>query len=124
MADIKLDDSGDIEIGTDGDLILVTGLDAIRQDLETRLKFFRGEWDLDTRLGIPYFDEILIKAPDLNVVRSLFRDAILSTAGVLRLTRLDLDYEGTTRTLSIRFDCQTTEGPLTYEDELIVPLPQ
>jgi len=122
--DIKLDDSGDLVIGTDGDLVLVTGIDAIAQDLKTRLLFFKGEWDLDTRLGVPYFEEILKKAPDLNVVRSIYNDVITSTEGVLFVDDLTLEYDGPTRRLSVSFSCQTTEGPLTFEDELIIPLPR
>jgi hypothetical protein len=122
--DLKLDDNGDLEIGTDGDLVLVTGIDAIAQDLKTRLLFFKGEWDLDTRLGVPYFEEILKKAPDLNVVRSIYNDVITSTEGVLFVDDLTLEYDGPTRRLSVSFSCQTTAGPLTFEDELIIPIPR
>jgi len=122
--DIKLDANGDIEIGNSGDLVLVTGLDAIAQDLRTRILFFKGEWALDTRLGVPYFEEILKKAPDLNVVRAIYNDVITSTEGVFSVNNLDLEYDGITRRLSVSFSCQTIEGPLTFEDELIIPLPR
>ena len=121
--DLKLDDNGDLLIGDDGDLVLVDGIDAIAQHLTIRLQFFQGEWLLDLRIGFPYFEEVLRKAPDLNVVRSLFREAILTTPGVLEVTDLELDYDGVTRALSVSFQAQTTEGPLTFDRELIIPAP-
>jgi hypothetical protein len=119
--DLQLDSDHDLEIGDDGDLILVEDLDSIVQHLTIRLQFFLGEWFLDERIGFPYFEEVLRKAPDLNVVRSLFRDAILTTPGVLAVTELNLDYDGTTRTLSVSFRAATTEGPLTFDQEFIIP---
>lgn len=116
-------DSSDLLIGDDGDLALVSGIDSIAQHLTIRLRFFRGEWILDLRIGFPYFEEVLRKAPDLNVIRSLFREAILTTPGVLELADLTLDYDGVTRTLSVSFRAQTTEGPLTFDRELIIPQP-
>lgn len=121
--DLQLDTDGDLEIGDDGDLILVDGVDAIAQHLLIRLRFFQGEWVLDVRIGIQYFEEILRKAPDLAVVRSIFREAILTTPGVIELVSLDLDYIGATRTLDVRFDAQTEEGLLTFDREFIIPLP-
>lgn len=121
--DLKLDDNGDLEIGNDGDLILIDGIDSIAQHLLISLKFFRGEWFLDLRIGFPYFEEVLRKAPDLNVVRLLFREAILATEGVLAVTDLALDYDGTTRGLSVSFRAQTSEGPLDFDQELIIPQP-
>lgn len=123
MADLKLDANGDLEIGPDGDLIIVRGLDAIMQHLRIRLQFFRGEWFLDTRLGIPYFEEVLRKAPDLNVVQSIIRDAITTTPGVISITEFSLDYDGVTRSLSLDGKALTTEGVLTFSEIFIIPAP-
>lgn len=124
MADLKLDtQTGDLEISSTGDLQIIAGIDAIRQHLSLRLQFFRGEWFLDTRLGIPYFEEVLRKAPDLVVVQSLLRDAIRSTPGVLEITEFVLDYDGVTRTLSLDFRTLTTEGPLEFTEDFVIPSP-
>ncbi len=122
MADLKLNvQTGDLEIGPDGDLIIVTGLDAIAQHLRIRFQFFRGEWSPDTRLGIPYFEEVLRKAPDLNVVQSLLREVILETPGVISITSFELDFEGVTRKLSLDFRALTTEGPLRFTEDFVIP---
>lgn len=124
MADLKINEqTGDLEIGADGDLIIVTGLDAILQHLRIRLQFFRGEWFLDTRLGIPYFEEVLRKAPDLNVVESILRDAIRETPGVISITSFELDFEGVSRKLSLDFAALTDEGPLRFTEDFVIPAP-
>lgn len=69
-----------------GDIALpirwVRGYDAIAQRIRARLRFFLGEWFLDTRQGMPYFQRILKKHPRMPVVNALFRKAIRTTPGV------------------------------------------
>ena len=120
--DLSLDIDGDLLINDTGDLVLIEGVDATAQHLKISLRFFQGEWFLDLRIGFPYFEEVLRKSPNLNVVRSLFRDAILETEKVVSVSDLTLDYDGTTRGLAVSFRAQTTEGPVEFDSELILPL--
>ena len=119
--DLLLDSQGDLDIST-GDLQLTTGGEAIAQHLRIRLQFFLGEWFLDSRIGIPFFQSILIKNPATNVVRSIFRAAILSTPGVISLSELTIDFDGPTRTLAVAFTAETevTDEPLVFEQEFII----
>lgn len=117
----------DLKLGTDhdlaienNDLVLVDGLDAIAQDLRCRLQFFLGEWFLDQRIGMPYFQQILGAKPRLPVIKEIFRKAIMSTPGVLGLNDLSVDYEGTGRSISVAFKARTDTGILTFEEELII----
>jgi len=74
-----------------GDLAIpvtfLRGVEALAQRLRCRYKFFLGEWFLDTRQGIPYFRDILVKNPDQSLVQSIFRKATLTTPGVLAIRR-------------------------------------
>lgn len=67
---------------------LVFGLEAVWQRLVARLHMFKGEWFLDTRQGLPYFQAIFVKNPNINLVASLFRRVILDTPGVLEVRSL------------------------------------
>jgi len=117
--DLKLDSTGDLAI-EDNDLVLLDGVDAIAQDVEVRLRFFLGEWFLDTRLGVPYYQKILGQKPRLTAVAGIFRKAILTTPGMLSITNFEIDYDGPTRALSISFRGTSIEGDFLFNKELII----
>lgn len=101
---------GIASLGAGGSLVVIEGLEQVRQRLAARFKFFQGEWFLDTRQGIPYYRDVLVAQPDLPLIRSTFRRAILSTPGVLSLPRLTLSFDRTTRTLSVAFQAIVNGG--------------
>jgi len=101
-----------------GDLVLVDGVDAIEQHLRIRLKTFKGEWFLDQRAGMPYFQSILVKAPNLPVIVGIYRKAILTTPGVTGVDDLAVNFDAATRSLSVRFSAQTSDGPISYDEEV------
>jgi len=120
--DIKIDTAtGDLAI-ENGDLVLLDGPEAIAQHLRIRLRFFKGDWFLDTRIGIPYFEQILIKAPNENVVRAIFRKVILETPGVEGLRSLSFTYDGAARRLTTEFDADIVgaDVPISFVEEMII----
>jgi len=105
---------------TDGDMyadalgLAMTGdAPGIRQQVQLRLGFFRGEWFLDDDRGIPWFDRILIKNPDLVDAQDIFRTAILSVRGVLDVQYLNLSYTGR-RQAALDFKASTDLGELSF----------
>jgi hypothetical protein len=115
--DLQLDTDGDFAI-SGGDLQIVSGADAIVQAVKIRLQFFRGEWYLDEDAGLPYFQSVLVKNPDPNVLHSVFRRAILDTPGVLEITSLTLTFDRAERTLTVAFRISTDVGELDSSVEL------
>lgn len=97
-------------LGPEGDLIWVRDGDAISQHLLFRLRFFLGEWFLDIREGIPYFEKILVKLQSLTTPRSILRRVIQDTPGITVITRLVLNLNSASRELSVSFDAQTDKG--------------
>jgi len=123
MSDIALDESTvDIDTQNGTGLRIIDGVDAISQHILIRLRFFQGEYFLDQRLGIPYYQDILIKNPNLVVVRSIYREAILETPGVLDITRFDLNFDSANRSLRVDFTCTVTDStePLDFSEEFII----
>lgn len=120
--DLKLDNDHDLTLTASGDdLVLVDGVEAIRQDIDTRLRTFLAEWFLDLRVGMPYFQKVLGQKPRLPILQSLFVRAVVETPGVLApLNDFEIDFDGATRRLSVSFRCDTVEGELTYNKEFIV----
>lgn len=121
MANLLLTLAGDLDFSSGG-LQIVEGTDEIAQKLFTRLQFFLGEWFLDRRQGIPYYEKILIKNPDLIIIQSIFREAILETPGVTSLLDvIQTDLESATRKLSVRFAAQLDSGAvLNFDREFII----
>lgn len=109
MPIIRVIPAGDLAL-VGGTLAFVDGPQLVRQRLMSRFRFFLGEWFLDQRLGVPYFRDVLVKNPDLGVIRSLFRRLILTTPGVLSLTSFELLYDDSARTLSFDFSARVTGG--------------
>lgn len=105
----RLIPEGDIDLA-DGVVVVLGGPQFVRQKIATRLKFFLGEWFLDLREGIPYYRDSLVKNPDLEIVRTLYRAVILSVQEVKRIDRLDLKYDSGKRTLGVEFDISLIDG--------------
>jgi len=103
MSDLKLTTTHDLDL-TGNQLALEQDRAAsIAQHVKIRLQFFLNEWFLDRNLGIPYFERILVKNPDLTTISNIFQEAILETAGILSLATFDMQFNTTTRTLTVTF---------------------
>lgn len=124
MADLSLESNaasqnyGDLKLSETGDFILTSGSEAVAQDLMQRLQFFLGEWFLDVTLGIPYFEQIFVKNPNLPNLEALLINQILSTPGVIRLNSFTLDPDFSLRNLKVQFQLLSTSGMVSYEGVL------
>lgn len=114
LADIALD-TVDHDITIEGfDLQLVTGIDRVAQQIKIRFLFFLGEWFLNVSQGVPYYRDILIKAPNRAVVEGLLREVIITTPNVLAVDELSFEYDSVTRELDVRFRADTDFGELEF----------
>ena len=124
MTDIALNYSGqtgDLDL-TGHQLNLITGTAAIEQQVRLRVRYFEGSWFLDERQGIPYFRSILIKAPDLELVESLFRTAIRGTPGISTVNSMELTLDAPTRTLAVQFTATMDTGEVLVFSPFIVEI--
>lgn len=111
--DLKQDTAtNDIKV-LNGNVSWTSGVESIIQHLKIRLKTFKGEWFLDTALGVSYFDDVFKKNPDLTILNAVFTKIILDTPGVLSLQTLSFDLDSN-RQLSIDFSAITADGIIDY----------
>lgn len=108
--DLKLDASNDIELDENFDLLLVTGVDEVAQHMTTQLKTPRGGDPIETRFGLPFFELILIKAPDLGAITSVIRGTIAGRADVISVPKYEQTFQEAARKLVVEFEAETTEG--------------
>lgn len=109
MSSLKLNDGGDLDL-SGGALSLISGPLESVQKLRIRLQFFLGEWFLDQNIGIPYYERIFLKNPNLVDIQGIFRKTAESTPGIATSDSWDLRYDNTTRTLAVSASLTTTTG--------------
>lgn len=108
--DLRLNaDTHDLEL-VNYDLALTSDIDLMVQRLKQSLWFFLGEWYLDITDGVPYYEEILVKAPAQVTVEGILKAAILETPDVTGLLNFKFEYDNQQRTLSLAFTAATTYG--------------
>jgi len=101
----------DLFLGNNHDITLVNNDLGVRKDaltvtaqcIETRLKLFLGEWNLDTTLGIPYFQAILGQKVDKGLISSYFMSEIAKERNVKSVDDFSVKFEG--RRFEIEFKC-------------------
>jgi hypothetical protein len=79
--------AGDLKLES-GTTKVVDGPEYAEQRIAVTCDFFLGEFFLNVREGIPYFRDILIKNPNPDTVRSVFRRAIMQTPGIVAVNSL------------------------------------
>ena len=117
--DIAIDvNISDIVLTDDGDIMLIDNAERVAQQIVISLRFWLGEWFLDTSLGVPYLEYVLGKNPNINHVRQVIAEAIMQVTGVSKVDRLDFDYDAPNRALSVIYEVETDKGLITRKEVL------
>lgn len=95
--DLVLDSSGNIAVATEPY--------AIAQDVASALRLFQGELWYNDVPGVPYFADILGKAPPVQLFKELMVRAALTVPGVVSATCSIESFEG-----------RTVKGQVTFRD--------
>lgn len=113
MFDLKITSAGDLHIDDVGDVEMT---DSIRQAVLIRLRWFADEWRLGQGLGFPYFEEVLVKNPNIVKIKYLIRDEVMSVDGVTSVESVDIDVDSKTRCAKIYV--AFTAGEDSYKEEV------
>ena len=94
------------------DLQWSKGIPGVIQECRIKLLMFKGEWFLDREVGISWWEQILGQKPDVAIaaITSEFFDKLMSVEDVLVVRQLDVEYNGTTRTISVTWSVKCTFG--------------
>jgi hypothetical protein len=111
--DIALDCNGDIAVSETGDISLTAG---IRQAVIIRLRWFLDEWRFAPQFGMPYFEEILVKNPDIERIKVIIREECLTVDGVKDITDITVTFDTHSRKVGFRFNIITAED--IYREEV------
>lgn len=111
--DIALNIASNDLVIKNNDLILIDNAERVAQQVLITLRFWLGEWFLDTREGVPYLEYVLVKNPNMNHIRQILAEKIQSVEGVNNIVSLDFDFRRITRELYVNFEIDTDYGLVT-----------
>lgn len=83
-------EKNDIYIGEDGNLVINSGLDAVRGACETASYAILKEMVLSINSGLPYFETIFVGSPNYQIFRTYLINTLLGVNGVLSIQSLAL----------------------------------
>ena len=115
MKDILLTQEGDLYINDLGDIEIT---DSVRQAVKIRLLWFLNEWRFAPDFGLPYFEEVLIKNPNLERIKRLIRDEVMSVEEVIDVKNIKLTFAKPPRKAHITLEVVLLEE--TYREEVIL----
>ena len=111
--DIALNIASNDLVIKNNDSILIDNAERVAQQVLITLRFWLGEWFLDTREGVPYLEYILVKNPNMSHIRQILTEKIQSVEGVKSIVSLDFDFRRVTRELYVDFEVDTDYGLVT-----------
>ena len=111
--DIALNIASNDLVIKNNDLILIDNAERVAQQVLITLRFWLGEWFLDTREGVPYLEYILVKNPNMSHIKQILTEKIKSVDGVNNIVSLDFDFRRITRELYVNFEIDTDYGLVT-----------
>ncbi|CNH77713.1 hypothetical protein [Yersinia pekkanenii] len=110
----------DGDIVTHGDHFAV-GKESTRQAVICRLKLFLGEYFLNMTEGTPWFQSILGKT-SLDIAAANIKERIITTPGVMGLTRFEFNADMQTRKITIYaslIDINNEQFEFLFDEEII-----
>jgi hypothetical protein len=106
-------DDGDIYVSPTGTQSWTSPTDLLTeatQRLRAKYQLFLGEWFLDEREGVPYYRDILVKNPNMGVVRTVLRKVTADDPAVEAVTLFEATLDSATRHLTVALTAQLIDG--------------
>ena len=117
MINWKIDGSTGNLVITNGSIVRVTGDEAAAQNLRATLHHIRQEWFLNILSGIPYFQQILVKNPDMAKITRLLKLAIRNARDIANIESFSLVRNGKSFTCAFTVITVNNER-FTLEEEI------
>lgn len=119
--DLALDSVTNDVSFTEGDIVTITGIEAVAQRAADRLQTFRTEWFLDQDFGPNYIRDVLKKNPSLTLVKAIMIDQVnLAIGDDAVLSDFELTHEQATRLLEVNFVLRDPETQEEAEKKVVI----
>ena len=94
---------GDLRV-VNGVVAMVRGADAVAQEIRVRLRWWKGEWFLDRRRGVPYLDGILRDGATPATVRAVILAELKNVPDLAPHPVVTVDIDARTRFCTVNID--------------------
>lgn len=111
MKTFAQDSHNDIRIGSDGQFATVDGLDAYSAMIADVVRTVRGELQLDTERGVPYFETVFKSVNGIDIWKNDVRKRILELPFVKSIDSFEASYAN--RKLEYTLHISTDAGTVT-----------
>jgi hypothetical protein len=115
--DFLQDAAGDLDLTT-GDLQFSSGLAGVAAAQRQNLQMCLGEYYVDLAQGLDYYGHILVKNPNLLLIRQLIADQLAAAPYVSKVDRVSLSLATDTRELSATCSSTTDFGVVAVDQAL------
>lgn len=92
---------GDIDFDYENSDLTIT--DSIVQAITIRLRWFLNEFKYNTSFGVPYYEDVFVKNPNMNLIRQDLAEAIQKVTEVEEILELNLEPLNYNRELKVNF---------------------
>ena len=113
MFDIAMDINTNDIVLQDGDIMMIDNAERVAQQILITLRFWYGEWFLNTTEGTPYLEYILVKQPNMAHIRQILTELIQSVEGVKSVNDMELTSDQRERHLLVEYTADTDYGLVT-----------
>lgn len=110
--DIALKRDGDMYVSPKGDIVLN---DSVAQKIRIRLLWFLSEWRWDPEEGVPYFEDVFVKNPDLDRIESIIREKIFEITEVTEVGEVSVTLDNEKRRVTVNYEAKTDKEILREE---------
>lgn len=108
--DLKLDPiTNDLAI-ENSDLQVVKDLDWLVQSVKVKFQTFKGEWFLNTTVGLDYFGLVFIKGPNLNLIDNMHKFGLLEYDEITEILSFSSSLNKQVRELTVEFIADSIFG--------------
>ena len=113
MKTFAQDSHNDIRIGSDGQFATVDGLDAYSTVIADVVRTVRGELQLDTERGVPYFETVFKSINGIDIWKSEVRKRVLALSFVRSIDSFSASWKTENHILSYSMTVSTDNGTVT-----------
>lgn len=95
-------ENGEPILDSKGNIKIIEGVESLAENVDQRLKLFKGKYFMDTTAGVPYLEEILKKPVDPGLAASVLNAEILKEPEVTGIGEVTANLNPDTRVFDYR----------------------